>query len=207
MKSRIRQADADGKILQAGGTGIGFCLLPAVEPGAGATVGPGSYPVRVRFKGEGEVLEISNGTPFVRHQPFRGFDVENCQQGDSWQIVTLESRCESIGAAAAKTRHARQVQAATAIPTAAAVNGDASGFRLYPGDRELQFYITGAGVDVDLYTQALSGVWHLAERLAEAADARPLVIARTVAGAIGRLYLRASAGGGLVEIDRESEVG
>lgn len=203
MRSTTLRADADGKILNAAGRGIGFMLTPAVSQGASATIRPGSFPVKVRFIGEGEPFEVSAAKSYERRE-FQGFAIEGCESGDSWEVTVLEECGERVSPPATRTRVPVQVQASAAIPTIAPTLVT-EGARVRPGTIGHTFYFTGVAQLIRIWVRSRGGTWFdTGEDIDTAAQ---LVEARQAFMPGDRIYLRAPLAGTNVEIDAVEEVG
>lgn len=210
MRSYLVRLDpVTGVELKAGAAGFGFCIFPAEGPGSAALASrnrPGGFPVTVKVYGSTEPLHVGNSHEFTFDKPFAGFSIEGDPYA-SYNVVVLESPGESVRQASVRSRIVLPYMSGTAqaVDTVAPAAG-ANGYQLRPTDRQLQFAIDGAAVDVDLYVKTAQGTWFKAETLVLAAEARPVILHRSIE-MVSSIYLVASAVGATFELDVESEVG
>ncbi|MFN7132855.1 MAG: hypothetical protein ACK4N5_12305 [Myxococcales bacterium] len=198
----ILRADASGAIRNAAATCRGFALVPAVELGADADAMPGCFPVRVKPRAGGEALIVSSSAPlFMGSALERGFDLEGCRPGDSWQILTFEDRAAGV-LPAPKTQRLVRLASPAAVGVAAPV-GEV-GQLVRPHYRSWVFYFSGALGAAKLWARSAGGVWYAAEDLSPVDEP---VISRVVLAGGGRIAIVAAAPGMNVEIDVNVEVG
>lgn len=140
------KADANGKILNAAPRCFGFMLapgIPSVKENAGNNVlMPGSFPVRVKPRGSGEIIGVRNSHAFYFGEEFPSFDILDCDAGDCWDVFTFDTREDGIMLASAKTLIPVRIQGATAVPTASPALAT-DGFAMRPGMKSFTAYWSG----------------------------------------------------------------
>lgn len=209
MRSYVQQADDAGELREVGARGIGFQLVPAIAPGAAATVRAGSFPVRVRLRCGGKQLGdefpvVNSSCQWVAREgeEFTSFDVLGAEAGDSWLVVTLENKGDGVISAGAKTRYTAQVQEATELPTAAPADGD--GYRIRPGTLSHDLYFSGTLGDVTVWQRSRGGTWYESTQVIDGNDGESHLEVKVAAD---RIYFQAAGAGQLLELDVTEEVG
>ncbi len=215
MQHELVTLPADGAALKAGSRGCGFQLLPAMlEAGAqgySADARPGSYPVRLRFRGSRQPTAAKELTVLGRHahyfgEEFDGFDVLG-QAGECWQVLVFDSREEGV-VPGPSSRAAHRLLAATVVSTSDPA-GEV-GFRVRPGLRSFTVYASGTlTVTAALWVRGLDGTWRDSGDVLSfdtAAGGFPVQM-REVRQPADRVWFKASGGGLSLAVDGESEVG
>lgn len=163
MRTAIIKADANGRIVNAGGACHGLRLMPAVPsrnaPGnTNQKAVPGSFPVRVVPRGSAEPIDVINSDAFYFAREFPAFDIVDCDAGDVWLVTTFDSRDEGQMASGAKAQIPVRIADSVALPAAdPALVTD--GYPLRPNLRNFTVYFSGVARVNNLWVRQLDGTW------------------------------------------------
>jgi hypothetical protein len=157
------KANSSGVVVNAGPSCWGFMLAPGVpsrNEGQNSALKqiPGSFPVRVRFRGSKEELPVRNSQSFYFDKPCPEFDIIDCDSGDVWDVYVFDSRNDGIMRSGNRVKVPVRVSDAVALPAAdPALATD--GFPLRPNLTKFTVYFSGVARVNTMWVRQLDGTW------------------------------------------------
>lgn len=159
---------SDGAILSCASPGRAFMLVPAV-PSHNSAAGtppvavPGSFPVRVRFKGGGKkgTMDVPNSQVHV-YDPddgFQDFDILDADVGDYWLVYVFESPHAGVFPAPTKTKIPVRVTASAVALAQTSPTLVTDGWPLRPNLTNFTAYFSGTARVNRLWVRLLDGTW------------------------------------------------